>query len=55
MKVTVNEEGYTVEGQRFAGSVQTLQNPLPVFHPGGRAWVLYSPGSPETSTLYPHP
>lgn len=46
---------YFVEEKRFTGSVQTLQNPLSVFRPGGRAWVLYSPGSPETSTLYPHP
>lgn len=46
---------YTVGGQRFTGSAQTLQNPLSVFRPGGRAWVLYAPGSPETSTLYPHP
>jgi len=46
---------YSVDGRRFTGSVQTLQNPLQIFRPGCRAWVLYSPGSPETSTLYPHP
>ncbi|GEM_PF-440266 len=51
---TINYE-YSVEGQRFTGSVQTLQNPLPVFRKGGRAWVLYSSESPNTSTLYPHP
>lgn len=51
---SINYE-YSVDGRSFKGSVQTLQDPLPVFRPGGRAWVLYSPGSPETSTLYPHP
>jgi len=47
--------GYTVDGRHFKGSVQTLHNPFPVYRQGCGAWVLYDPGSPETSTLYPHP
>lgn len=46
---------YTVGGQRHTGEVQTLQNPSPVFRQGSGAWVLYSPGAPGKSTLYPHP
>lgn len=46
---------YTVGGRHLAGEVQTLRNPSPVFRQGSGAWVLYSPDSPDISTLYPHP
>ncbi len=46
---------YSAEGRRCTGTVSTLQDPSQRYAPGRKAWVLYTPGSPETSALYPHP
>jgi len=46
---------FAVEGQNYGGSVSTLDAPDERLAKGNSAWVLYLPGAPQTSSLYPHP
>jgi hypothetical protein len=46
---------YEVGGQRFDGRITTLMRPDLKQQAGKGVYVLYSPGEPAHSTIYPHP
>lgn len=46
---------YHLYGKEYAGKVTTINPPGNHLVAGRRASVLYLPGSPEASALYPHP
>ncbi len=49
------EYRYVVDGRPYEGKVVTLVQPDPRQQAGKEVYVLYQPGRPEQSTIYPHP
>ncbi len=47
--------GFVVDGQSFEGTVKTLNQPAQQIEPGKSVQVLYLPGAPQWSSIYPHP
>lgn len=46
---------FQANGQSYAGSVTTLNQPGPQLQAGRATYVLYLPVTPRLSTIYPHP
>ena len=46
---------YVVDGRPYEGKVVTLVRPDPRLQAGEGVYVLYQPGEPGLSTIYPHP